>query len=124
MAEILYKEESFELIGICMKVHRELGPGFKEVVYKDALELEFQANNIPYVREKSFTVSYKGLGLRRKFCVDFIVYDSILLEAKSTSTIIQRFVSIVLNYLRVTGLKLGIIANFGESSFKYKRVIC
>ena len=107
-----------------MKVHRELGPGFKEIVYKDALELELLANNIPYTREKSFAVNYMGLPLRRKFCPDFIIYNAILLEVKATASIVGRFITDTINYLKTTGLKLGIIANFGEASFKYKRVIC
>jgi GxxExxY protein len=123
MTEIFLKEESYKLIGLCMKVHRELGPGFKEIVYKDALELELQANNIPYIREKPFKVNYRGLSLKRKYCPDFIVYNAILLEAKAVSMIIDRFITDTLNYLKTTELKLGIIANFGERSFKYKRVI-
>jgi len=122
MAEIYLKEESFKIIGLCMKVHRELGPGFKEIVYMDALELEFQANNIPYAREKVFRANYLGIPLR-KFSVDFLVYDCIVLEGKAASMIIKRFITIMLNYLAVTNLKLGIIANFGESSFKFKRVL-
>ena len=106
-----------------MKVHREMGPGFKEVIYKDALELEFQLNKIPYVREKSFTANYLGFPLKRKINVDFIVFDSIILEAKASQTIIYRFISTLLHYLKMCGLKLGIIANFGEKSFTFKRVL-
>ena len=106
-----------------MKVHRELGPGFKEVIYKDALEPEFQMNKIPYEREKYFTASYLGFPLPRKIKVDFILYNSLVLEAKATSNIIKRFVSILLHYLKMSGFKLGIIANFGEKSFTYKRVL-
>ena len=77
MTEIFLKEQSYKLMGLCMKVHRELGPGFKEVVYKDALELELQANNIPYVREQPYVVNYIGFPLR-KFNADFVVYGCIL----------------------------------------------
>jgi GxxExxY protein len=123
MTEIYLRDESYKIIGLCMKVHRELGPGFKEVIYKDALELEFQINKVPYEREKSFSANYLGLPLRRKINVDFIIYSSIVLEAKATSMIIDRFVSTLLHYLKMSGFKLGIIANFGEKSFKYKRVL-
>ena len=106
-----------------MKVHRELGPGFKEVIYKDALEIEFQLNKIPYEREKCFTTNYLGFPLKRKINVDFIVYGSIILEAKATSGIIKRFADTLLHYLKMAGFKLGIIANFGEKSLTYKRVL-
>jgi len=106
-----------------MKVHRELGPGFKEIIYKDALEIEFQLNKIPYVREKPFAANYLGFPLKRKINVDFIVYESIILEVKACQTIIGRFITTLLHYLKMCGLKLGIIANFGEKSLKYKRVL-
>ena len=123
MTEIFLKEESYRIIGICMEVHRELGPGFNEVIYKDAVEIEFQRQNIPYIREKLYEVNYKGSILKHKYKADFIVYNAIALEAKATSSIVNRFISIVINYLKASGLKLGIIANFGERSFKFKRVV-
>jgi GxxExxY protein len=123
MGEILLAKESYELIGLCMEVHRILGPGFSEVIYKDALEFELKNHNIPYSREKLFKVEYKGCTLRNKYKADFVVYDSIILEAKAVSSIIDRFIAITINYLRASGVKLGIIANFGERSFKYKRIV-
>jgi GxxExxY protein len=87
------------------------------------LEMELQMNNIPYAREKSYTVNYNGIPLRRKFNADFVVYDSILLEAKAVAMIVDRFITCTINYLKASDLKLGIVANFGEKSFKYKRVL-
>ncbi len=123
MSKIILKKESYTLVGICMEVHRELGMGFKEVLYKDAIEYELRSKNIVYKREHQFKISYKGLVLPHRFYADFIVFDSIILEVKSTSIIVNSFVAQTINYLKASGLKLGIIANFGESSFTYKRVV-
>lgn len=75
MGELILKEESYQLIGICMEVHRELGMGFKEIVYKDALEIEFQDRKIQHQREKMFKIEYKGRTLRRRYPADFIVFN-------------------------------------------------
>lgn len=123
MGDLILKDESYLLVGICMEVHRELGMGFKEVLYKDAIELELKTKNIPYQREKEFRIEYKGIILPHKFYADFVIFDSIILEVKSTSFIINNFVAQTINYLKASGLKLGIIANFGEKSFTYKRVV-
>ena len=123
MAEIFLKEESYKLIGICKELHRELGLGFKEVIYKDALEIELGNNNIPFIREKLHKVEHKGVPLLHKFSADFIVYDAIIIEIKSASMIVDRFIAQTINYLKDSGLKLGIKANFGEKSFTYKRIV-
>ena len=114
MAEIILKEESYQLIGICMEVHRQLGMGFKEIVYKDALEIELKEEaGISFEREKLYKIEYKNRVLRHKYYADFIVYDSILLVVKSTPVIVNSFIAQTINYLKASGLKLGIIANFG-----------
>ncbi|KXK50764.1 MAG: GTP-binding signal recognition particle [Chlorobi bacterium OLB5] len=123
MGELFYKEESYKIIGCCIEVHKELGPGFLEVVYKDALEVEFQLNDIPYSREKSFEIIYKGTTLNRKYNADFVIYDKIILEVKAFKRLCDENLLQTLNYLKVTKFKLGILANFGESSFNSKRVI-
>jgi GxxExxY protein len=123
VTDLISKKESYEIVGICMEVHRELGRGFKEAVYKEALELEFRARNIPYEREKRFTIVYKGETLRKKYLADFVVYNEIVLEIKASSHIVEAFVGQTINYLKASGLKLGIIANFGEKSFVSKRVL-
>lgn len=86
MTDIILKEESYLWVAICMEVHRVLGMGFKEVVYKDALELEFKAREILYQREYEFKVEYKGEILQHKFYADFIVFDSMILEVKSSQS--------------------------------------
>ena len=123
MTEIIYKEESFRIIGLCMEVHNNLGKGFLEIVYKDALEYEFRKNNIPFEREKEYTVNYKEIILPHKFYADFVVFDKIILEVKGIAEIADEFIAQTLNYLKVSGLKLGLIVNFGELSLQYKRVV-
>ena len=97
--------------------------GFKEIVYKDALEIEFKEAGIAFAREKLYKIEYKNKILRHKYCADFVVFDSIILEVKSTPVIIDSFVAQTINYLKASGLKLGIIANFGEKSFTSKRIV-
>ena len=123
MSDIILKEESYKIIGAFMEVHRELGFGFKEIIYKDALEIEFKSLEIPYQREKLYKIEYKGKILPRRYPADFVIYDSIILEVKAMPMIINNFVLQTLNYLKASGIRLGIIANFGESSFKSKRVV-
>ena len=123
MTDIILKDESYTIIGICMEVHRELGMGFTEIVYKDALEYEFKTRNIPYKREKEYKIEYKNIILKHSYNADFIVYESIILEVKASSMIVNGFVKQTINYLKASGLQLGIIANFGEQSFVSKRVV-
>ncbi|RYZ60276.1 MAG: GxxExxY protein, partial [Chitinophagaceae bacterium] len=107
MTELLLKEESYKIIGLCMEVHRQLGPGFQETVYKDALAYELKESNIPYVREKGFRIPYKQIVLERRFYADFIVYENILLEVKATSMLVTNFTQQTLNYLKASDLHLG-----------------
>jgi GxxExxY protein len=123
MSTIVLKDESYKIIGICMDVHRELGMGFKEAVYKEALELEFNNQSIPYEREKLFRIEYKGKVLKHKYPADFIVFNQLILEVKATSFIVDSFVAQTINYLKASGLSLGIIANFGQRSFVHKRIV-
>jgi len=123
MTDLIYKEENYKIIGICMEVHRNLGNGFLEIVYKDALEYEFKNNNILYDREREYKISYKEISLPHKYFADFVVYDKIILEIKAVSGIIDEFIKQTLNYLAASKCKLGIIVNFGEDSLKYKRIV-
>lgn len=123
MAELFYKEESFKIIGLCMEVHRVLGKGFSEVVYKDALEIEFMDNNIPYAREVPYKIDYKGRILPRRYNADFVVYDSIILEAKAIGRLESGDIKQTLNYLASAKIKLGLLVNFGEDSLKHQRVV-
>jgi GxxExxY protein len=123
MTELLLKEESYKIISLCMEVHRQLGPGFQEAVYKDALEYELKESNIPYVREQGFRIPYKQIVLERRFFADFIVYENILLEVKATSMLVTNFTQQTLNYLKASDLHVGLIINFGQPSLQYKRIV-
>ena len=104
-----------------MNVHKELGKGFLEAVYKDALQYEFEKEGIPFEREKGHKIEYKGKVLEHKYFADFVVYDKIILEVKATAGIIENNLKQTLNYLAVSKVKLALIVNFGENSLKYKR---
>ena len=106
-----------------MEVPTEPGMGFKKIIYKDALEYEFINNKIPYRREKNYQISYKGHILRHCNSADTIVYYSIMLQVKATSMIVGWYVKQTINYFKESGMKLVIIANFGEKSFVLKRVV-
>jgi len=123
MTAIKFKEESYRVIGACMEVHRELGRGLLEIVYKDALEYEFKLRNIPFEREKAFQVQYKNITLSHQFFADFVVYDNIILEIKSRSRIVDEFIKQTLNYMAIANSSLGLVVNFGEPSLQYKRLI-
>ena len=123
MKHLILKSEAYEIIGSCMEVHRNLGHGFSEIVYKDALEYEFRQNNIQFVREKEFKVHYKNIILPHYFYADFVVLDSIILEIKSVNQLTKSHYAQVINYLAVSDLPLGLLVNFNEDSLKYKRFI-
>jgi len=121
--KILFKEESYRIIGICMEVHNYLGPGFLEIVYKDALEYEFKKAGISYTREKEYLVYYKETILTHRFYADFVVFDKIILEVKGVAAITDEFIARALNYLKVSYNQLALIANFGELNLNSKRII-
>ena len=123
MTELIYKEEAYQIIGACMEVHKRLGRGFLEIVYKDAIEYEFGMKKIPYEREKQYKIPYKNVVLSHKYFADFVVYDKIILEVKAGSGIVDEFLAQTLNYLAVSDCKLGLIVNFGKDSLEYKRVV-
>ena len=123
MTGILYEQESFKIIGACISVHKELGSGFFEAVYQEALVIEFRNHRIPFEQEKSLEIYFKGIRLNKKYCADFICYDRIILELKALNKMTSEHEAQLLNYLKATGLKLGILINFGETSLKYKRLV-
>ena len=123
MTDIIYKQESYKIIGTCFEVHNNLGAGFLEIVYKDALEYEFKKANIPYEREKQYVINYKDQILPHKFYADFVVFDKIILEIKAVSGISEVFVAQAINYLKVSHNKLALIVNFGETSIHSKRIV-
>ena len=123
MVSLIYKEDAYKIIGICMEVYNELGKGFNEVVYGDALEIEFIDNDINYSREKKFGITYKGNLLPYKYKADFIIDNKIVLEIKAIECFNSAHIKQTLNYLAVSKLELGLLINFGEDSLKYKRIV-
>ena len=123
MAEIIYKEESYKIIGACMKVHSELGPGFLEAVYQEALEREFIKQRIQFERHKKLTIYYDGEPLKKYYMADFVCYDSIVVELKATQGFFKNQYEQTGNYLKAINLKLGLLVNFGTSSLTYKRIL-
>jgi len=120
---LLYKNENYTIVGICMEIHRILGSGLSEIVYKDALEYEFKLQGIPYEREKEYPVDYKGFILPHKFYADFVVYGNIILEVKALNGIIDLHIAQTINYVKLAKSELGILVNFGASSLQHKRLI-
>jgi len=123
MVKLIYKEESYKIIGACIEVHNELGSGFLEPIYQEALEVELTNQNIPFQREAPLPVKYKGLVLNKSYIADFILYDKIVLELKALDALSSVHESQVLNYLKATGFKLGLLVNFGQPKLQYKRLV-
>lgn len=106
-----------------MEVHKELGAGFLESVYQEAFELELQKQNIVYEREKLLNIFYKGQKLKKRYMADFVCYDKIVVELKALSTLSTDHDAQILNYLKTSGLILGLLINFGTKSLEYKRLV-
>lgn len=123
MAELLFKEESYKIVGICMSIHKTLGMGLKEINYKDAMEMDFIEGKIDFEREQRFLVKYKGKVLRNPYVADFVVHGNIIIEVKSASSIIDTHLAQALSYLAVSGKKLALVINFGQRSLTYKRIV-
>lgn len=123
MGELIYKEETHRLIGLCMDIHRELGKGHDEVIYKDALVMELERAGVLFSREKKYEVNYKGVILPHFYYADFVVWDKIIFEAKAIEQLTDAHVKQVLNYLAAAKLKVGLLVNFGGDSLEWKRVI-
>lgn len=123
MENFLYQEESYKIRGAIYAVHRELGCGFLERVYQDALECEFQELGISYEREKEIQIMYKGKPLGNPYRADFVCYGKIIVELKALSELDGTHRAQVINYLKATKMKLGLLVNFGEISAKVERIL-
>ena len=112
---IIYKEESYKVVGAAFKVYNALGHGFLEAVYQEALEIEFQRQGIPYEREKELKIKYEGVELKQTYKADFVCFGKIIVELKAANALDDAHRSQVYNYLHATGYKLGLLLNFGNS---------
>ena len=120
---LIYKEESYTIVGAAQEVHKILGAGFLEKVYQEALEVEFRKREIPFQREVQFNIEYKNEILKVNYIADFICFDKIIVELKALSQLTGDQTAQVINYLKITNLKLGILLNFGEQSLNVKRLV-
>lgn len=118
------KEETDLLIGLAIEVHKTLGPGFLEIVYKDALEFELNMHDYLFYREKEYDVPYKQIILNHKFYADFVVFDKVIVEIKAKQGgIANEDLAQAINYCKVSGCKVGLILNFATSKLQIKRVV-
>ena len=120
---IILKEESFNIIGAALEVHKIIGCGFTEPLYQEALEQELSLRGIPFVREKNYHFTYKGKVLEKTFRPDFVCYDKVIVELKTVTEFTDEHYAQVYNYLKATGSELGILINFGKRSLEYKRIL-
>ena len=112
---LIYEQETYQIIGAAMKVHSELGPGFTEKVYQEALAIEFSERGIPFVREKEIHAIYKGIVLEGTFMPDFICYDKIIVELKAVKELDDVHRSQAINYAKIAGFDLSLLINFVDS---------
>jgi GxxExxY protein len=114
---------TYAIIGAAMEVHRQLGCGFLEAVYQEALELELAARSVPFRPQQPLAVSYKGQQLKCRYCPDFFCFDEIVVEIKALAKLTGIEEAQIINYLKVTGLETGLLINFGARSLEYRRFI-
>ena len=123
MEEYPFKQECYNIIGAAMEVHSELGHGFLEAVYQEALTIVLSEKEIPFLREQVLDITFKGRLLNKKYVADFICYNEVIVELKAMDGIAPEHIAQVLNYLKATGKKLGLLINFGTTKLQYKRII-
>lgn len=122
--ELLFKEESYAIIGSCFEVYKEKGNGFVEPVYQECLELEFGMQKIQFSPQPALRLTYKGIELKRRYIPDFLCYGKIIVELKAVKQLTDEHRAQVLNYLKATGLRLGLLVNFGHyPKLEYERLI-
>ena len=124
MTDLILKDEAQQIVGLCMEVHNILGHGFLEIVYKDAIQYEAIKKSISYEREKEYFVPYKDVVLPHRFFADFILFEKIILEVKAAEGgINDESIAQIINYLKISGCKLGLIVNFGRLKLEFKRIV-
>lgn len=124
MTDILYREESYAIMGACFDVYNEKGNGFLEPVYQDCMEIELDYKKIPFEAQPKLNLFYREKKLKHYYVPDFICYGEIVLELKAVEKLTKEHYAQVFNYLKATGLKLGIIVNFGNyPDLEYKRIV-
>src|SRR5206468_2688407 len=112
--ELIFKEESYKIIGACFEVYKEKGCGFLEAVYQECLQIELEMQSIPYQSQAQLALTYKGRSLEQVYRPDFIAFDKIIVEIKAVSTLADEHRAQLHNYLKATGHRLGFLVNFGH----------
>ena len=124
MTDILYKQESYEIMGACFNVYNEKGNGFLEPVYQDCMEIELGYQEIPFVAQPKLDLFYRNIKLKHFYEPNFICHNKIVMELKAVECLTKAHYAQVFNYLKATSLKLGIIVNFGHHpDLEYKRIV-
>lgn len=121
---LIYKEESYAIIGACFAVYKDKGCGFLEPVYHECLQIEFEFKAVPFLSKPPHALKYRDRTLVQTFCPDFLCYDKIILEIKAVSAVVDEHRAQVLNYLAATGCNLGLLVNFGHyPRIEYERLL-
>ena len=124
MSDIIFRDESYRIMGACFEVYNQLGSGFLEPVYQEALAIEFQSRSIPFDAKRTLTLCYKGTPLEKEYEADFVCYEAIVVELKAVSRLVDQYRAQVHNYLKATGFRLGLLVNFGaEPRLGYERIV-
>jgi GxxExxY protein len=124
MNEFLFKDEVYTIVGAAIEAHRELGPGFLEAVYEEALHIELEARSVPHEFQKPLPIDYKGRTLSKQYVADLICYGGVIVEIKAISNLTGREEAQLLNYLKASGLKVGLLINFGSHGrLEWKRLV-
>jgi GxxExxY protein len=121
--EIIFREEVYAIIGAAMEVSNELGAGFLEAVYQEALELELSMRGIPYIAQFPIQIAYKGHVLAKEYIPDFICFDQVIVEIKALKQLTSIEEAQLLNYLRASGKPIGLLLNFGSPKLEWKRMV-
>jgi GxxExxY protein len=123
--ELLLADEVYAIVGAAMAVHNELGNGFAEAVYQEAMEMELTARGIPFERQKSIQISYKGQTLKKEYVADLVCFGQIIVEIKAQRELKNREECQCINYLKATKLRVGVLINFGDPArLDWQRVVC
>ena len=123
MAELLFKDEVYAIVGAAMEVHRVLGCGFLEAVYQEAMGIELAGRKIPFLPQVELPIQYKGRVLKKSYLVDFVAYEKIIVELKAQEQLFSRDEAQILNYLKASGKEVGVLINFGAESLQWKRIV-
>jgi GxxExxY protein len=124
MSELLFKDEVYKIVGAAIEVHRELGSGFLEPVYQEAMEIELGSLTLPYEAQKVLQIFYKGRRLKREYIADFVCYHQIIVELKALDRLTGKEESQALNYLKATRFRVAILINFGSpGKLEWKRLV-